>query len=113
MRRDIRNRINQDEDLNIKIIKYYQNTKGKTALQRIAGRFFIVFRYVEGVYICNILHLNAQGIRHICPFGGAVRCADLDAENGQLWEPHPGTNATALVYAFVGRIVAEFGQFGA
>ena len=93
-----------------KIILFSVIPKGKTAPQNTVGRFFIVFRYVEGVYICNILHLNAQGIRHKCAFGWAMRCTHLDAENGKFREPHPRPNATAFIYSFVGWIVAEFGQ---
>ena len=97
----------------IKLILFSIIPKGKTALHDGVTLFFIVFRYVGSVYICNILHLNAQGIRHICTLSRAVRCANLNTENGKFWEPHPRANATAFVNAFVGWIVAEFCQLGA
>ena len=77
------------------------------------GRFVIVFRYMRGVYICNILDIDAKGIRHILALCCDMRCADLHAEDTQFWEPIPRANAAGFVYTFVGWVVAEFGKFGA
>ena len=61
----------------------------------------------------NFLDIHAQGVRHICPFGGAVRGADLHPKYCQFREPYPRANATAFIYSLIGRIVAKFGKFGA